>query len=109
MMPPPIERNCPLCDAVPNFCSFEIDRHAFAVECPICGRFKITEIALSALRADQKFLLSAFCRRARSGSNFVTILSDNIEQLIRALPKFSPPEKLDNLLQLMGEMSPALG
>jgi hypothetical protein len=108
-MPPPIERNCPLCDTVPRFCSFEIDRDIFSVECGICGRFKITEIALSTLQPDQKFLLSAFCRRARSGNNFVTILSDNIEQLIGALPRFSPPEKLDNLLQLMGEMTAALG
>jgi hypothetical protein len=58
---------------------------------------------MSGLRDEQKFLLSAFCRRARQGNNFVTILSDNIEQLISSLPRFSPPEKLDNILQIMGE------
>jgi len=106
---PNVERNCPLCGQVPEYSGYDLDRDAFNFECATCGRFKISDIALSTLPPDRKFLLSAFCRRARSGNNCVSILSDNIEQLIRALPKFSPPEKLDNLLQLMGETTPALG
>jgi hypothetical protein len=39
----------------------------------------------------------------------IEILSTNIEQLLKSLPQFSPPEKLDNLLQQMAEMTPALG
>jgi len=39
----------------------------------------------------------------------VTILSSNIEQLVTSLPKYSPPEKLDNLLQLMAERTQELG
>ena len=81
----------------------------FTVECRVCGRFKIGESVLPTLRRKQKSLLSAFCRRARHGSQFVEIFTDNIDQLIAALPRFSPPEKLDNLLQLMGERTPALG
>jgi hypothetical protein len=71
------ERNCPLCDRAPEYSTYEIDRDMFAVECATCGRFKITDLALSALNLEQKFLLSAFCRRAKSGSKFVTILSEN--------------------------------
>lgn len=72
-------------------------------------RFKITDDGLIALRAEQKFLLSAFCRRTRRGSDSVTIRSSNIEQLVASLPKYSPPEKLDNLLQLMAEKTQELG
>jgi hypothetical protein len=76
---------------------------------PSAADFKITDEALIALRPEQKPLLSAFCRRASSGNNSVTIMSDKIEQLIASLPRYSPPEKLDNLLQLMAEMTPQLG
>ncbi|MBZ5706901.1 MAG: hypothetical protein LAN63_16240 [Acidobacteriia bacterium] len=103
------ERNCQLCGGVPEYSNYEIDRDTLAVQCIRCGRFKITNLALEALRPEQKPLLSAFCRRARQGNNFVTILSDNIEQLIASLPKYSPPEKLDNLLELMAEMTPRVG
>jgi hypothetical protein len=39
----------------------------------------------------------------------VRILSDNIVQLISTLPRFSPPEKLDNLLQLIASKSAGVG
>jgi hypothetical protein len=104
-----IERNCPLCDGTPRNCGYEINRDTLYVECPRCGRFKITDEALCVLRPEQKPLLSAFCRRARRGDDSVTILSNNIEQLISSLPKYSPPEKLDNLLQAIADMTPALG
>jgi hypothetical protein len=97
--------NCPLCDGVPERSHYEINRDVLGVSCPRCGRFKITSEALVGLRAEHKPLLSAFCRRAVRGNNFVTILSSNIEQLVASLPEYSPPEKLDNLLQLMAEMT----
>jgi hypothetical protein len=108
-MPAPIERNCPLCDRPPEICQYDLDRARFGVECATCGRFKITEQALSVLSPEKKFLLSAFCRRARSGHDWVAIKSDNVEQLVASLPRYRPPEKLDNLLQLMAEMTPQLG
>jgi hypothetical protein len=72
-----------------------------------CGNFTTTNDAL--VRQEEGYLLSAFCRRAHHGNSFVTISSDNIEQLIASLPKYSPPEKLDNLLDLIGEMTPGPG
>ena len=96
---------CPLCGGVPNQAGYERDRDLFAAECERCGRFKITDEALIALQPEQKYLLSAFCRRARHGNSFVTILSNNISQLVDSLPKYSPPEKMDNLLDLIAEMT----
>jgi hypothetical protein len=104
-----VERNCPLCDGVPEYARYEMDRDTFAVGCPRCGRFKISNEALIALRPEQMTGLSAFCRRAKHGNSFVTILSSNIQQLIAAVPKYTPTEKLDNLLQLMAEMTPGIG
>jgi nucleoside 2-deoxyribosyltransferase len=37
------------------------------------------------------------------------ITTTTVDQFIQALPKYTPLEKLDNLLELMGRMSPALG
>jgi hypothetical protein len=72
-----------------------------------CGNFRITNDAL--IRPADAYLLSAFCRRARRGNDFVTISSDNVEQFIASLPNYSPPEKLDNLLQLVAEKTPGPG
>jgi hypothetical protein len=104
------DRMCPLCDGSPDYFQRDSSRmDFFAVQCQRCGRFKITEQALAVLKQDQKPGLSSFCRRARSGNTWVDILSTNIEQLLKSLPRYSPTEKLDNLLQLMADMTPALG
>lgn len=101
-------RPCPLCDH-PIARGGEMDVFLWGVECERCGRFKITEEAIQALRPEQKPLLSAYCRRLPKGSETPVIKTDMIEQFIQGLPKYTPLEKLDNLLELMGRMSPALG
>jgi hypothetical protein len=108
-MPAPNERDCPFCERGPRYCTYDLDHDSFSVECATCGRFNISNRALSALTTRQKHLLSAFCRRAMRGNDVVTILSTDVERLIHALPNFSPPVKLDNLLREMGERTPALG
>lgn len=101
---------CPLCDGPIRY--YEQPPFTFKVECPRCGRFNITS---QAIRVDlerqpqYKLLLSAYCRRLPKGAEPPTIETHTIEQFIRALPEYTPPEKLDNLLQLMGQMTPALG
>jgi hypothetical protein len=102
---------CPLCDAAPwRMGRDPSGRDAIVVECERCGRFNITEhVLIGGLRPDQKPLLSAYCRRLPEGSEPPTITTVTTEQFINALPKYTPPEKLDNLLELMGRMSPALG
>ncbi len=62
-----------------------------------------------ALRPEQKLGLSSVCRRASSANSVIEILSTNVDQLLKSLPQYSPPEKLDNLLQLMAEKTPTLG
>ena len=37
------------------------------------------------------------------------IVSSNIDDLLASLPKYTPAEKLDNLLQQIGERTQALG
>jgi hypothetical protein len=103
---------CPLCDGVPEYLKRDASgRDILHVKCRRCGRFRITEQALIALRQEQEHKpgLSSVCRRASSEKSVVEILSTNIEQLLKSLPQYSPPEKLDNLLEQMAEMTPALG
>lgn len=102
---------CPLCDAAPRRMGWDPSgRDAIVVECERCGRFNITEqVLIGGLRPDQKPLLSAYCRRLPEGSEPPTITTVTTEQFINALPKYTPPEKLDNLLERMGRMTPALG
>jgi nucleoside 2-deoxyribosyltransferase len=66
-------------------------------------------VMTNGLKPEEKPLLSAYCRRLPEGSKPPTITTVTTEQFINALPKYTPPEKLDNLLELMGRMSPGLG
>jgi hypothetical protein len=82
------------------------------VECGRCGRFKITLDAIQgvlAFKPQYKPLLSAYCRRLPKGAELPTIKTDTIELFIQTLPHYTPPEKLDNLLELMARMTPRLG
>jgi hypothetical protein len=106
----PSEVVCPLCDGVPEYLKRDTSgRDIFHVKCRRCGRFNITEQALIALGQEHKPGLSSVCRRASSDKSVVEILSTNIEHLLKSLPQYSPPEKLDNMLQQMAEMTPSLG
>ena len=101
---------CPLCGDPPRQIGrHPIGRDSISVECARCGRFNITDQALCVLEREHKWLLSAYCRRLPKGAEPPTIKSDTTEQFIHALPKYTPPEKLDNLLERMGRMSAALG
>jgi hypothetical protein len=102
---------CPLCDFPPDYMGRDRSgRDATAVDCERCGRFSISgTLLVNGLEAAQKPLLSAYCRRLPEGSEAPMITTTTVDQFIRALPKYTPPEKLDNLLELMARMSPALG
>jgi len=101
---------CPLCGEAPEHATYEAGHDLFAVTCARCGRFRISAEASISLQPQQKYLASAYCRRAlRGGSGSVTILSNNLKPLIDSLPHYSLPEKMDNLLALIAEMTPGPG
>jgi hypothetical protein len=66
-------------------------------------------MATLGLTPEQKTLLSAYFRRLPKTAPRPEINSSSIARLIAAVPKYTPLEKLDNLLELMGRMSPQLG
>lgn len=99
---------CPLCDGLAKS-GWEINTRITTVECYRCGRFKITEDGFGALTSENKWQLSAYCRRLPKGSEPPMIARGTIHQFISALPRYTPPEKLDNFLDLMAQMTPALG
>lgn len=102
--------NCPLCGGEPQRQRYDAGRSTLSVECPRCGRFKITDDAVAfKLKPEHKPFLSAYCRRLPQGAEPPTITTSTVEQFVRTLPQYTPPEKLDNLLELMGRLSPALG
>lgn len=102
---------CPLCNG--SVRSWQIDPFVQAVECERCGRFDISSETIADVlepKPQLKPSLSAYCRRLRwPGARPPLIRSDTIADFIRTLPRYTPLEKLDNLLELVGRMSPALG
>ncbi len=101
---------CPLCGEVPTLIRHDFDW--WYVDCERCGHFQITFEArtnLDNLGPDHKTKLSAYCRRVSGGDQRPIIDHENIEELIALLPNYTPREQLDNLLHVLGKMSPELG
>jgi hypothetical protein len=101
------QSRCPLCQGAAAVREHVPGRDMVFIECGICGRFRISPMAMDGTTKEQGNGLSSVCRR--SGSAITEILSSNIEQLLKDLPRFTPAEKLDNMLQLLGERTPDLG
>jgi hypothetical protein len=95
------EARCPLCKRPATHRGLEPGRDVVSVECECCGRFRITPTAISVLKPDQAFGLS-------SGPP-ITILSDNIVELLSSLPHYSPFEKMEDLLRLLGDQTTVPG
>jgi hypothetical protein len=102
---------CPLCNQQAEFFTDLKRGDTYDYRCVRCGRFAITGQAFAVLKSEEKLPLSCMTRIASetASGEGVRILSDNIAQLISTLPSFSPPEKLDNLLQLIGDKSKGIG
>jgi len=106
MATPAETSECPLCGGQRK----PTGAPPYMVDCERCGHFQITRrMVINGLEPEQKPLLSAYCRRLPKGTEVPTIDPSTIDEFIRAVPRYTPPEKLDNLLELMGRMSPALG
>jgi hypothetical protein len=101
--------NCVLCDLPSRMCHRAGDgSFTIQVQCDRCGRFTISEEALSELKPSNKYLLSAACR-LWVGDHPPRILTATIGQLIDRVPRFTPGEQLDALLQLIAKQNPELG
>ena len=95
---------CPLCEGPSDF--LQEQDFIYLVGCSRCGRFKMTLEASQVLRPEDKPLLSAYCRRQSESVAVPLIKRDTIRPFIDSLPKFTVPEKLDNMLELIAQMSP---
>ncbi|MGH9714889.1 MAG: hypothetical protein ACRD5M_16465 [Candidatus Acidiferrales bacterium] len=102
-------KECPLCGGFPIHYGFDLARDMIGVKCERCGLFKISLTAMAGLTKEQREGLSSACRRASSSDHPIEILSSNVEQLLKSLPRYSPSEKLDNMLNLLCENTSALG
>jgi hypothetical protein len=101
------ERKCSLCggDADSFFDSPAQVNLCFS--CKTCGTFVINPLFKINYTNDQKALLSAYCRR--NPKSWVPICQDNVETLCALVPRYTAPEKVDRLLQLLGECTVTLG
>jgi len=103
---------CPLCGGSVGCLPPVPSTAAQGFDCKRSGRFRITRAAIRDFlgpKPEYKPLLSAYCRRLPKGAETPTITIETVEQFVGTLPQYTPPEKLDNLLQLMGQMTPGLG
>ncbi len=103
---------CPLCGGPAKYGQPLTTTDTTSYDCVRCHRFRVSDRVIKhvlPLKPEYKPLLSAFCRRLPEGTEAPIITTETIEQIIRDVPQYTPPEKLDNLLELMGRMTPALG
>ncbi len=96
-------QKCPLCQVHEPRVARVDGRDIVWVECPACGRYKITPEADGWVRqdewADRRYLLSAATRRASESKDFVELLTDSMEELVASIaPPSTPLDVLDELL-----------
>jgi len=73
-----------------------------------CGNFLISYEAIEVLTRENKYLLSAVCRNW-TGNPIPTILTDNINSLIKQAPRLGIAEQMDALLDLVAQKTAKLG
>ncbi len=95
---------CLLCDGPANY--DPPIRHSHVVHCRRCGNYEISFQAEQSLNPGDRWLFSAYCRRHPKGTT-PFIKTPNIKDIKSSIPQYSPPEQLDNLLDLMCRMSPS--
>jgi len=103
---------CPLCDRNPRSIDADPSRDVIRVHCRRCGRYEVADDAIDVLRAtsdEQLCLLSAYCRRFPKGPNPPMITWESVGRIIREMSLFTPPEKLDLLLESIARSSPGPG
>ncbi|MCL5005608.1 MAG: hypothetical protein M1404_03670 [Acidobacteria bacterium] len=98
---------CPLCGTEAKVTDYD-EKFTRWVECATCGNFAINVEAEQAVTPESKPLLSAYTRRFfRRADPPILITSSSIGEFVRVLPRYTPPEKLDDLLIQLCRMSPS--
>ena len=106
------DESCPLCGQRSDSIREDPVHSLRLVQCKRCGRYDIAEEAIQVLNAtpnEQRYLLSAYCRRFPPSSSSPVITPESVARIIRELSQCTPPEKLDNLLECLARLSPGPG
>jgi hypothetical protein len=100
-------RKCVLCgQEAPSFYE-NPGRVNIAFNCATCGKFVVNASFSYSWTEEQKALLSAHCRR--NPGSWAYIGPGDVEALCAVVPRNSPPEKIDRLLQILGERTSKIG
>lgn len=103
-MPPENAHHCPLCDADTGVWSAVPGRDSSYCECPNCGTYVITRQAMRNLRSEQdikgrRYLLSGLSRVTSDSGGQLTIMAENMRQLIES--HSAPPDPMSAIEQLI--------
>jgi hypothetical protein len=87
--------NCPICKLSDKLVKTRSLEDGDVVECPRCGKFKITGTAVSlASHSEANFALSAWLRgQVEAGSAIPMVSSSTLAEIPKTLPKYSVSEK----------------
>jgi len=103
--------HCPLCGAVAD--SYIVSMSSvFGWQCARCGHVRITRELLSffdEVRNSAGSKLSIVSRLATENNSPVTLMTSNFQGLVSDLPRYTPMEKLDLLLQQILRKTSRLG
>lgn len=101
------ERECLLCGSEADSFFGDPSHVELWFSCKTCGKYRINASFGCGCKDYQKPILSAYCRR--SPGAWVYLGPNEADELCALVPKYSPPEKIDRLLQVLGEYSVELG
>lgn len=99
-------KRCFLCDQNANVTENPQGRDSIEYKCANCGRYTISNTALScseALNTSQKAVLSYWIRKTQSMAGGVQLNTNNIKDVLESTQLPSPDEVMDNMLEYIGE------
>jgi hypothetical protein len=100
-------RHCALCGGNADTFFGDPMRANLYYNCKTCGTFLMNASFGLVCSEEQRAMLSAYCRR--NPGIWVLISNSNFEELCTFVPRYTPPEMIDRLLQVLGERSTKLG
>jgi nucleoside 2-deoxyribosyltransferase len=106
--------SCPVCKWEPIGLQPLRNIDAFEVDCPRCGKYKISGTATVVVGNDiydpDRHLISGHIRNKTEDGDYVVIMSDSLKDIVKqARPPRNPFEAMDRLIQYAYRKSPAMG